>query len=595
MFLSHKKYLSFSSLVVISSFLAAPSLRAMEAEDNKSKSCFGIPNKKSFSEIKFAAAKKKVSPIKIKGPLKNATKIYISEGGELCSLDYDETRGRHLKVNTHNKEYLLPTVVCLNLGKERQELDLFLQVLKKSPNLNIGTPLLHKILSHDLIKESIIKTEDFRHIKNKIKAIGPKKLVELLYEASEPYASKVNFAEKSAHFLKDIYKDYEKEIEPYLLDLRIGIPLCDKLRTLLMKDTYFSKMSRKLWNIKEGISSTSMRRLSGCLWEMSPQYASQIDFEKKSIQFLKNTYMDSGKQFIEEFTKPYLVEYSDESSAVYIHISPKIINTYLPEALKSIQKILSENKKTNELTINLYTEKFNREDFALFFQFAQIDNLILQLHDDSRGSSLEFPYEILKENKNIKKFTAYDVRLENEQIKTLADALKQNKTLEELFLLKGKIRDKGVVLAEALKHNTTLKKLDLEHNMLSNESVKALGDALKYNSCLKELFLFDVIKPDGTQYLINSLKYNKSLQTLWMKGDINLFDNAVSQKIVNTLIKYDKVFSPGALNLDASAAAKLESYYFYDKLGKVFIPAPLYLFIKNSFILWNDLQDAFRT
>ncbi len=158
MFLFRKPYLSFSSLVVMVSCLSTTHLQAMEKEDGKQL----LFNTKCFFSLKRDMATKEVSPIKIKGPLKNITKIYNTQGDELYALDYDETRGRHWVAHTSNQDYLLPTVVCLPIAQKSRDLELFLHVLRKSPNVEVGAPLLRKILNNDLIEEKVMKITDFK-------------------------------------------------------------------------------------------------------------------------------------------------------------------------------------------------------------------------------------------------------------------------------------------------------------------------------------------------------------------------------------------------------------------------------------------------
>jgi hypothetical protein len=239
MFLFRKPYLSFSSLVVMVSCLSTTHLQAMEKEDGKQL----LFNTKCFFSLKRDMATKEVSPIKIKGPLKNITKIYNTQGDELYALDYDETRGRHWVAHTSNQDYLLPTVVCLSIAQKRRDLELFLHVLRKSPNVEVGAPLLRKILNNDLIEEKVMKIADFKHIKDKIKAAGPKQIADLLVDVNikriNPNTSKIEsiikFAEKSAHFLETLYEDRKTEIAPYLTELSIGIPLYYKDRLHVLK------------------------------------------------------------------------------------------------------------------------------------------------------------------------------------------------------------------------------------------------------------------------------------------------------------------------------------------------------------------------
>eukprot|EP00434_Breviolum_minutum_P016480 symbB.v1.2.014527.t1/scaffold1031.1/size143042/2 len=86
-----------------------------------------------------------------------------------------------------------------------------------------------------------------------------------------------------------------------------------------------------------------------------------------------------------------------------------------------------------------------------------------------------------------------------EGAKVLAEALKENRTLERLNLAENKIclysdiclyRDKAAqVLAEALKENRTLKRLNLAGNHIGFPGVKVLQEALETNTTLEHLEL----------------------------------------------------------------------------------------------------------
>ena len=72
----------------------------------------------------------------------------------------------------------------------------------------------------------------------------------------------------------------------------------------------------------------------------------------------------------------------------------------------------------------------------------------------------------------------------------LAEALKENQSLQELRLRDNKISDEGAkALAKELKVNTALQKLYLESNNISDKGAKALAEALKVNTALRKLRL----------------------------------------------------------------------------------------------------------
>jgi len=84
----------------------------------------------------------------------------------------------------------------------------------------------------------------------------------------------------------------------------------------------------------------------------------------------------------------------------------------------------------------------------------------------------------------------YNCDLKDEDAKTIANALKNNKTLKTLCLWSNKITDEGAIaLADALKDNKTLLELRLADNRITDIGVSALADRLKINNTLQVLGL----------------------------------------------------------------------------------------------------------
>jgi hypothetical protein len=103
--------------------------------------------------------------------------------------------------------------------------------------------------------------------------------------------------------------------------------------------------------------------------------------------------------------------------------------------------------------------------------------------------------------------------------KQIADALKVNKSLEELILNNNKIGDDGAkAIANALKVNRSLKILDLDRNEISDDGAKAIADALSLclmqeNHSLKSLYLYsNNISADVKEYLkMKSVNRNRKI------------------------------------------------------------------------------------
>ena len=105
----------------------------------------------------------------------------------------------------------------------------------------------------------------------------------------------------------------------------------------------------------------------------------------------------------------------------------------------------------------------------------------------------------------------------------LADALNDNKTLEELVLDDNRVCDDGVYsLVKTLSiKNNILKKLSLGNNGITNEGAKQLAQMIKTNKILTCLKLYqNEITDGGIQILADAIeKHNTTIEVL------DLFEN----------------------------------------------------------------------
>ena len=87
--------------------------------------------------------------------------------------------------------------------------------------------------------------------------------------------------------------------------------------------------------------------------------------------------------------------------------------------------------------------------------------------------------------------------------KHVAEALKVNTSLNQIYLFSNNIGDEGTKhVAEALKVNTSLKEMGLNCNTIGDDGAKQLAEALKVNNSLKEIALnWNNIGDEGKQLL----------------------------------------------------------------------------------------------
>ena len=147
--------------------------------------------------------------------------------------------------------------------------------------------------------------------------------------------------------------------------------------------------------------------------------------------------------------------------------------------------------------------------------------------------------EALKKNSTLTELYLYDNAIGDQGATGLAEALKVNSTLTVLESHLNEIGDQGATsLAEALKRNSSLTKLDLSFNGIGDQGATGLAEALKVNSTLTELHLSgNVIGDQGATGLAEALKVNSTLTELY------LYDNGIGDQGATGLAEALKVNS----------------------------------------------------
>ncbi|KJE90667.1 hypothetical protein CAOG_01938 [Capsaspora owczarzaki ATCC 30864] len=134
-----------------------------------------------------------------------------------------------------------------------------------------------------------------------------------------------------------------------------------------------------------------------------------------------------------------------------------------------------------------------------------LEELFLQFHkigdDGARAIA-----ETLKVNTTLTMLHLGENLIGDAGARAIAEALKVNKSLIILHLPENQIGDAGVrALAEALKVNTTLKRLALQNNQIGDAGAQALAEALTVNTTLTELCMYlNQIGDAGAQAIADS-------------------------------------------------------------------------------------------
>jgi Ran GTPase-activating protein (RanGAP) involved in mRNA processing and transport len=120
---------------------------------------------------------------------------------------------------------------------------------------------------------------------------------------------------------------------------------------------------------------------------------------------------------------------------------------------------------------------------------------------------------------NSKELNLKSALIEDEEAKALAEALKKS-NIETLNLKDNLIGDNGVeALSKAIRDNNTLKTLDLSDNDFGDEGAFAFAEAINSSQIEKVDLKNNAISNKGVEALIESLKKNKNLKSLDLRGN----------------------------------------------------------------------------
>ena len=101
----------------------------------------------------------------------------------------------------------------------------------------------------------------------------------------------------------------------------------------------------------------------------------------------------------------------------------------------------------------------------------------------------------------------------------ISSQLSNNTTLKTLVITDGSINDDGVItLVQSLKYNKSITALYLYRNPdITSASAQSLAELLLHNNTLEILELYHTnIDTNGVLVLVETLKTNKGLRTLWL-------------------------------------------------------------------------------
>ncbi|CAF1115778.1 unnamed protein product [Didymodactylos carnosus] len=131
----------------------------------------------------------------------------------------------------------------------------------------------------------------------------------------------------------------------------------------------------------------------------------------------------------------------------------------------------------------------------------------------------------LKINKTLTELYISNSNISNEGVASIAGALKISNTLTRLNIADNNILNEGATaIAHALTINKTLTRLSISKNNISNEGATSIADALKINKTWTDLYISDNnISNEGAASIVDTLKINKTLTDLDISNN-NILD-----------------------------------------------------------------------
>ena len=118
-------------------------------------------------------------------------------------------------------------------------------------------------------------------------------------------------------------------------------------------------------------------------------------------------------------------------------------------------------------------------------------------------------------------FSLYDIGLSDAEAIALADVIKNDHSITDIYLIQNNIRNAGAIaLADALKTNTSITKFCLRLSNIGDAEARAFAEVLKTNITLTDLSLSgNHIGDMGAKALAEALKTNITLTDLSLSGN----------------------------------------------------------------------------
>jgi len=315
-----------------------------------------------------------------------------------------------------------------------------------------------------------------------------------------------------------------------LLLAKLFISDIDNLSTEFISSNYISKNIKfSLIVLKEVLlNPTNILVLSATEYNLEP-VAGPIN--RLYIHFndepQRDNYVDFQLNFI--FTCFYIRERKGDIRLVLDEIK-------LEEFENSFNTVILGLKQNIPITV--LSLKINDNGIKKIVEALKINKTITRLdlnnNKISNGGAKALA-EALKTNKTLILFNISNNNIGYDGGIAIADALKINTTLLDLNLSENKINDGAVYIADALKINTTLLKLNLEQNYIKDNGAVKIAEALIVNKTLLDLNLCGNNIRYGVIPIANALEKNTTLTNLNLSFNNITIDEEIAIHIANAL------------------------------------------------------------
>ena len=157
----------------------------------------------------------------------------------------------------------------------------------------------------------------------------------------------------------------------------------------------------------------------------------------------------------------------------------------------------------------------------------------IYLSDNDFKSSAAVILQALKDNAQLKILSLNNNKMTGEVAEDLANVIKNNSGLEELYLSDNDLRSSAVVILQALAKISQLKVLSLNRNNMTGQAAEDLANVIKNNLGLERIYLSDNDFKSSTAVILQALKDNAQLEILSLNN--NKMTGEVAEDLANVI------------------------------------------------------------